>query len=91
MESDKTLFEIYRESSYDRKYRVVYFTELNEHNKEQEINRAMAGDSFYEGFLRNYRKEEAKAIIDQFLQRLNNGEQVDPAELDIALAEYMLR
>jgi hypothetical protein len=91
MESDKTLFEIYRESSYDRKYRVVYFTELNEHNKEQEINRAMAGDSFYEGFLRNYRKEEAKAIIDQFLQRLNNGEQVDPAELDIALAEYMPR
>ncbi|HWP47519.1 MAG TPA: hypothetical protein VNM22_10190 [Candidatus Limnocylindrales bacterium] len=89
MESDKTLFEIYRERSYDKKYRVVYFTELNEHNKEQEINRALAGDSFYEGFLRNYRKEEAKAIINQFLQRLNNGEQVDPAELDTALAEYM--
>jgi len=90
MESDKTLFEIYRESSYDKKYRVVYFTELNEHNKEQEINRAMAGDPFYEGFLRNYRKEEAKAIINKFLQRLNDGEQVDPRELDAALTEYML-
>ncbi|MCI0528790.1 MAG: hypothetical protein L0Y56_15235 [Nitrospira sp.] len=89
MESDKTLFEIYQESSYDRKYRVVYFTELNEHNKEQEINRAMAGDHFYDGFLRNYRKEEAKTIINKFLERLNDGEQVDPGELDTALAEYM--
>lgn len=89
MESDKTLFEIYRENNYDRKYRVVYFTELNEHNKELEINRAMAGDHFYDGFLRNYRKEEAKSIINKFLERLNDGEQVDPGELDVALAEYM--
>jgi len=30
---DKIMFEIYKESIYSDKYRVVYFTELHEHNK----------------------------------------------------------
>jgi len=34
MESDKVMFEIYREATYTGKYRVVYYTELNENNKE---------------------------------------------------------
>ena len=33
--SDRTMFEIYREAVYARQYRVVYFTELDEHNKER--------------------------------------------------------
>ena len=40
---DKIMFEIYKESIYSDKYRVVYFTELHEHNKEREIDRAMKG------------------------------------------------
>ena len=40
-ESDKIMFEIYRETEYTGRYRVVYFTELQEHNKESEINRAL--------------------------------------------------
>lgn len=44
-ESDKVMFEIYRETEYTGKYRVVYFTELQDHNKETEINHAMAGRS----------------------------------------------
>lgn len=44
-ESDKTMFEIYRETTYTGKYRVVYFTELQDHDKETEINRAMAGEA----------------------------------------------
>jgi len=30
-ESDKVMFEIYRETQYSGKYRVVYFTELQDH------------------------------------------------------------
>ena len=45
------MFEIYRETTYTGKYRVVYFTELQDHDKETEINRAMAGEHFYDGFL----------------------------------------
>ena len=44
-ESDKTMFEVYRDVTYGTRYRVVYFTELQDHNKELEINRAMAGRS----------------------------------------------
>jgi len=43
-ESEKIMFEIYRESTYSGEYRVVYFTELQDHNKEAEINRAAAGE-----------------------------------------------
>jgi len=87
--SDKIMFEVYREASYNRRYKVVYFTELNEHNKEFEINRAMAGDHFFDGFLRDATKEEAKAIIDRTLERLNEGEQVRPEELERELTGYL--
>ena len=82
------MFEIYRDRTYSGQYRVVYYTELDDHNKEQEINRAMAGVSFFDGFLKNYRKEEGKQVIAGFVERLNRGETVDPAELAAALADY---
>jgi hypothetical protein len=88
-ESEKIMFEIYREASYNRRYKVVYFTELNEHNKETEINRAMAGDHFFDGFLSELKKDEAKAIIERVLERLNSGERVRPEELERELAEYL--
>ena len=83
------MFEIYRETEYTGKYRVVYFTELQDHNKESEINHALAGEHFYDGFLRNYRKEEAKQIIETLLERLNNGEKLDPQQVESALGEHI--
>ncbi len=89
MESDKVMFEIYREAAYTGKYRVVYYTELNENNKEWEINRALSGEHFYDGFIKNYRKDEAKDIIDTLLKRLNDGENLAPADVESALSEHM--
>lgn len=86
--SAKIMFEVYREEGYDRRYRVVYFTELNDHNKEQEINRALAGRHFLDGFIREKRKEEAKEIIDAFLRRLNGGEEPSAEELVAVLGEH---
>jgi len=83
------MFEVYREASYNRRYKVVYFTELNEHNKETEINRALAGDHFFDGFLSGVRKEEAKSIIERTIQRLNGGENVGAEELERELREYL--
>ncbi len=88
-ESDKVMFEIYRETEYSGQYRVVYFTELQDHNKETEINHAMAGEHFYDGFIKNYQKDEAKAIIAALLDRLNRGERVDPGEVERALGQHM--
>ncbi len=88
-ESDKTMFEIYRESSYTGHFQVVYFTELQDHNKDSEINRALAGEHFYDGFIRNYRKEEAKQIIEALVARLNNGEELTAADIERALEEHL--
>ncbi len=88
-ESDKTMFEIYRETAYSGEYRVVFYTELQEHNKESEINRALAGEHFYDGFIRNYRKDEAKQIIEDVVRRLNRGESLGPGDVERALDGYL--
>ncbi len=88
-ESDKVMFEIYRDTEYTGKYRVVYFTELNDHNKESEINHALAGEHFYDGFIKNYRKEEAKEIIESLLRRLNEGERIGPDEIERVLSDHI--
>ncbi|MCC7236561.1 MAG: hypothetical protein IT163_14710 [Bryobacterales bacterium] len=80
-ESDKTMFEIYRETTYASEYRVVYFTELQDHNKEHEINRAMAGEHFCDGFIHDFEKDKAKAIIEGILLRMNGGERLAPEDI----------
>lgn len=87
-ESDKVMFEIYREP-YQGRYRVVYFTDLQDHNKETEINRALSGDHFYDGFIRNYRKDQAKDTINRILERLNDGEALTTADIDRELKEFV--
>jgi hypothetical protein len=88
-EADKIMFEIYREATYSGSYRVVYFTELQDYNKESEINRAMAGDHFCDGFIRNYRKDQAKEVINGILERLNSGETLTPADVECELKEFV--
>ncbi len=88
-EADKVMFEIYKETEYTGKYRVVYFTELQDHNKETEINHAMAGEHVFDGFIKNFRKDEAKEIINALLGRMNNGERVEPTDIERALGDHM--
>jgi hypothetical protein len=89
MLDQKVMFEIYREPAYNRRYRVIYFTELGDTNRESEINRAMAGDHYYDGFIKDWRKEEAKVIIAAWVERLNQGEELDPKALEAELAEFI--
>ncbi len=72
-ESDKTMFEIYRESDFNKKFRVVYFTELDEHNKESEINHALMGDPVFSGFLKDELKGKGHQIIDDILKEMNES------------------
>ena len=86
---EKVMFEVYREESYNRRYKVVYFTELDDHNKETEINRALAGEHFFDGFIKESEKGEAKLIIQSVLARLNDGEAVEPDELRRELGDLL--
>lgn len=88
-ESDKTMFEVYRDSTYTGKFRVVYFTELQDHNKESEINHAMAGEHFFDGFIKNFGKDEAKEIIVGLLDRMNNGEPLSTGDFVKALGDHL--
>jgi hypothetical protein len=83
------MFEIYRESTYNRTYRVVYFTDLGDHDKDKEINRAMAGDHVFDGFLGAPDKREAKKVISALLQRMNDGEELSPAQITAQLEPYL--
>jgi hypothetical protein len=88
-ESDKVMFEIYREPTYTGRYRVVYFTELNDHNREQEFNQALRGEHLFDGFIRNFGKDEAKQAIERLLDRLNRGEAIAAQDIERELKAYM--
>ena len=88
-ESDKIMFEIYKDTLYKQDYRVVYYTELNEHNKHVEINRAMSGEHYFDGFIKDYNKEEAKKIIAKIVSDLNEGNLVKPEEIKEMLKEFI--
>lgn len=85
----KIMFEVYREGGYDRRYRVVYFTDLNDHNRDHELNRCLAGESYLSGYLAESSRKEARAIITAALRRLNDGEELRPDALAAELAPHM--
>jgi hypothetical protein len=83
------MFAIYREDTAARDARVVYFTELDEHNREDEINDAMRGELVFDGYFRNFGKEEAKRAVANLLARMNTGEAVSRAEIERELKPFM--
>ena len=87
-ESAKVMFEIFHEQTGNRLYRVIYYTELDEKHRDAEIERAMAGEHIYDGFLRESTLPEAKLEINIILDRLNNGQFLDQTQLDELLAPY---
>ena len=88
-DTKKVMFEIYREADFSGRYKVVYFTELGEHDKETEIADAMRGEHIYDGFLLHRERNQAKQIVDEILDRLNRGESVGSAEIEQMLQPYL--
>jgi len=83
------MFEIYRESAYNKKYRVVYFTELGDHDKDTEISRALAGDHIFDGFLGGDQRREAKRAISGLLERLNDGDSLTTTDIGAELGPFL--
>lgn len=67
----KTMFEIYRETDYNRAFRFVFFTDLDEHNRGKEIARAAAGETVFSGFIADDRKPEALTEVEAIVDELN--------------------
>jgi len=88
-DTKKVMFEIYREADFSGLYKVVYFTELGEHDKETEIADAMRGQHIFDGFLLHRDRSQAKQIVDEILERLNRGESVDSVDIEKLLQPYL--
>ena len=83
------MFEIYRDAEEPGKFRVVYFTELGEHERELEIGAAFRGDHVFDGFILTRERFKAKKSINDILDRLNSGEPVAQADIARQLSPYM--
>jgi len=88
-DTKKVMFEIYREAEFSGRYKVVYFTELGEHDKETEIADAMRGEHIFDGFLLHRERNQAKQVLDEILDRLNRGERVDGSEIEKRLQPFL--
>jgi hypothetical protein len=89
MQSD-IMFEVYRESGYDRRFRVCYFTDLHEGNRDAELERCLAGETLLAGYIARDARAEARALITSALRRLNDGELIPSAELELQLRPHMV-
>jgi hypothetical protein len=89
LDEKRIMFEIYRESADDRRYRVVYFTELGEHERELEIGNAARGDHVFDGFILSRERSQAKEAVSEILERLNNGEAVGASDIERELKPFM--
>ena len=85
----RIMFEIYREAVDDRRYRVVYFTELGEHERETEISNALRGDHVFDGFILSRERFRAKEVVAGILERLNNGAALDSSDIERQLQPFM--
>ena len=86
---DKIMFEIYKANDYTDEYRVVYFSELDDHNRDKEIDNAMKGNHFFYGFILTLKKERAMKQIEDILEKLNDGETLDDQYVNKQLEEFL--
>lgn len=88
-DTKKVMFEIYREAGLNGRHKVVYFTELGEHDKETEIADAMRGEHIFDGFLLHRERNQAKHVVEEILDRLNRGEAIGPSDIEQALQPFL--
>jgi hypothetical protein len=88
-DTKKVMFEIYRDTALTGQYKVVYFTELGEHDKNTEIDNAARGEHIFDGFLLHRERQEAKQAVAGILEQLNRGENLDSNAIEAKLKPYL--
>lgn len=76
---DRTMFEIYRETDYNRSFHYIFYTDLDEHEREREIAKAANGQTVFTGYIDDTRKEAARAVIEAIVDELNESDDDTPA------------
>ena len=73
----KTMFEIFRESDYNRAFHYVFYTDLDEHHRDDMIAKAAAGDTVFCGYLADDTKEKARVEVEAIVAELNAMDEDD--------------
>jgi hypothetical protein len=68
---DKTMFEIFRETDYNRSFHYIFYTDLEEHGRDREIAKAGSGQTVFSGFLEDANKEQARTAVEAIVDELN--------------------
>ena len=89
-DTDKIMFEIFRVAGASRDFRVVYFTELDDHDRDKGIDQALSGEHVFDGFIAQRNADQAKAAIATLLDRLNQGEDLDAHQVETILAPHLV-
>jgi len=69
---ERTMFEIYRESDYNRAFHYIFYTDLEEHARDDQITKAAAGETVFTGFLDDEKKEDARGVVEAIVDELND-------------------
>lgn len=85
----KIMFEIYLDTTYTHKHEAIYYTELGEAQRGPAITRATAGTPVYDGFITEWRSDEAKALVTQICAELDDGAAFTPAQITTRLGEFV--
>jgi len=70
---EKVFFGIYKESGCDKRYQILYFSELDEHERDAAMNRFVEGETIYTGFLKKACLDQGKQLLADHLARWNAG------------------
>ena len=84
----KVMFSVYRDAGGDSAFDVIYYTELEEHDRDARIARVMAGETLHDGFLAESALVDGKEAVSAILTRLNQGETMDASEISMILAPF---
>lgn len=91
---DRTMFEIYRETDYNRAFRAIFYTELDEHARDDEIARAANGETVFTGYFDDRHKARARELVDAIIDELNEMDEDDAgmpaAEIERRLADVLV-
>jgi hypothetical protein len=83
------MFEIYLDTTYTQKHEAVYFTELGEAQKDPAITRAVNGKHVFDGFITEWRSDDAKALIKTICEELDDGAVYTDAEIKARLGDFV--
>lgn len=88
------MFEIYRESDYNRAFHCIFYTELDEHVRDSEIARAIHGETIYTGFVADEHKEKARGVVLAIVDELNEMDEeeagLSPSEIERRLEGFLV-